>query len=198
MAAAAKTGAEDREEWERAWAALLWTFAAAAAYTLVSSQVIEVHIIPLDSSPGHALHARHRLSRRGGELHALSSSRKSVCETEESVKVLKSLKTLPNPEKKNLPSTRRVVCLIGISNRLMGSLVLVPDQVAALKSFPVLSWLGLPAATAWGWEVAPAMGYIGQGMIMGPKTSLSMLGGALLGAAPAFGHTPSGILLGML
>lgn len=32
-----------------------------------------------------------------------------------------------------------------------------------LRSFPVLSWLGFPAATAWGWELAPSMGYIGQG-----------------------------------
>lgn len=52
----------------------------------------------------------------------------------------------------------------------------------AVKSFPIFTWLGLPAATAWGWEVSPSMGYVGQGMIMGPKTALSMLGGALLGA----------------
>ena len=86
------SGSEDREEWERAWAALLWTFAAAAAYTLASA------------------------------------------------------------------------------------------YTPAIKSFPLFTWLGLPGVTAWGWEVAPSMGYVGQGMIMGPKTALSMLGGALLGA----------------
>ncbi|KAK9902795.1 hypothetical protein WJX75_006292 [Coccomyxa subellipsoidea] len=84
-------GAEDEGEWARAWAALLWTFAAAAAYTLAAA------------------------------------------------------------------------------------------QLPWLRSFPVLSWAGLPAATAWGWELAPSMGYIGQGMIMGPKTALSMFGGAVLG-----------------
>ncbi|BDA51281.1 Putative oligopeptide transporter YGL114W [Coccomyxa sp. Obi] len=84
-------GAEDEGEWARAWAALLWTFAAAAAYTLAAA------------------------------------------------------------------------------------------RLSWLRSFPLLSWIGLPAATAWGWEVAPAMGYIGQGMIMGPKTALSMFGGAVLG-----------------
>ncbi|EIE19928.1 OPT superfamily oligopeptide transporter [Coccomyxa subellipsoidea C-169] len=84
-------GVEDEGEWARAWAALLWTFVAAAAYTLAAS------------------------------------------------------------------------------------------QLPWLRSFPILSWVGLPAATAWGWEVAPAMGYMGQGMIMGPKTALSMFGGAVLG-----------------
>lgn len=63
---------DDKEEWARAWAALLWTFAAAALYTVGSSQLLW------------------------------------------------------------------------------------------LKSFPVLTWLGLPAATRWGWELSPSMGYIGQ------------------------------------
>ena len=43
------------------------------------------------------------------------------------------------------------------------------------------TWIGFPAATHWGWELAPSMGYIGQGMIMGPKTAISMLIGAVLG-----------------
>jgi len=52
-----------------------------------------------------------------------------------------------------------------------------------LRALPVFTWVGLPAATTWGWVLTPAMGYIGQGMIMGTKTSLSMLIGALLGYA---------------
>ena len=58
---------------------------------------------------------------------------------------------------------------------------LLASQVPALKSFPIFSWVGLPAATAWGWELAPSMGYIGQGMIMGPRTAVSMLLGAIAG-----------------
>jgi OPT oligopeptide transporter protein len=60
---------------------------------------------------------------------------------------------------------------------------LVAGQVPWLLSFPVLSWLGLGSATAWGWELTLSTGYVGQGMIMGPRTVLSMLAGALLGAA---------------
>ena len=41
--------------------------------------------------------------------------------------------------------------------------------------------MGMAEVTAWGWEVTPSMGYIGQGMIMGPKTAFSMLAGAVAG-----------------
>lgn len=60
---------------------------------------------------------------------------------------------------------------------------MLAGAVPAFKSFAILSWIGLPGAAEWGWEFAPAMGYIGQGMIMGPRTAASMLVGALLGYA---------------
>lgn len=49
----------------------------------------------------------------------------------------------------------------------------------------------LQAATRWGWVLTPSMGYIGQGMIMGPRTAFSMLAGAIAGAPPAAGRHPS-------
>lgn len=67
-----------------------------------------------------------------------------------------------------------------------GGYTLASAAVPALKSFPVFTWAGLPAATAWGWEVAPSAGYIGQGMIMGPRTSLSMLAGAIFGGSLSY------------
>ena len=39
---------------------------------------------------------------------------------------------------------------------------LLAAAVPRLHSFPVLSWVGLPAATAWGWQLTPSTGYIGQ------------------------------------
>lgn len=50
-----------------------------------------------------------------------------------------------------------------------------------IRSFPIATWVGLRVVTEWGWEVTPSMGYIGQGMIMGPKTAFSMLAGAVVG-----------------
>ena len=58
---------------------------------------------------------------------------------------------------------------------------LLASWVPAIHSFPVASWLGMRVVTDWGWEVTPSMGYIGQGMIMGPKTAFSMLAGAVVG-----------------
>ena len=63
-----------------------------------------------------------------------------------------------------------------------GGYTLAASQWGLLRSFPVFTWVGLPGVTAWGWEIAPSMGYIGQGMIMGPRTAVSMLLGAITGA----------------
>lgn len=71
-----------------------------------------------------------------------------------------------------------------------GGYTLAAAALPGLRSFPVLSWLGWPGATAWGWELAPSAGYIGQGMIMGPCTSLSMLAGAVSGGHIGLGTQP--------
>lgn len=64
---------------------------------------------------------------------------------------------------------------------LAGSYTLLSGFVTQLKQFPVLSLVGWESATRWGWVLSPSFGYIGQGMIMGPRTAWSMLGGALIG-----------------
>lgn len=58
---------------------------------------------------------------------------------------------------------------------------LLASWLPQIHSFPIASWVGLRVVTDWGWEVTPSMGYIGQGMIMGPKTAFSMLAGAVVG-----------------
>ncbi|KAL3133453.1 OPT superfamily [Trebouxia sp. C0009 RCD-2024] len=58
---------------------------------------------------------------------------------------------------------------------------LLASWVPWIRSFPIATWVGLRVVTDWGWEVTPSMGYIGQGMIMGPKTAFSMLAGAVVG-----------------
>ncbi len=50
-----------------------------------------------------------------------------------------------------------------------------------LANLPVMSWIGLPGVTMFSWTITPSLSYVGQGMIMGPKTGLSMLLGALFG-----------------
>lgn len=48
-------------------------------------------------------------------------------------------------------------------------------------NMPVMTWVGLPALTTFCWTITPSLSYVGQGMIMGPKTGLSMMLGALFG-----------------
>jgi OPT family oligopeptide transporter len=66
---------------------------------------------------------------------------------------------------------------------LSGGYTLLSHFVPTLKNLPVLTWLGYPAATALFWTLQPSLSYVGQGIIMGPRTTISMLLGALLGWA---------------
>lgn len=64
-----------------------------------------------------------------------------------------------------------------------GGYVLIGYFIPVLLDMPVLSWVGFAVATEWGWSINPSLGYVGQGMIMGPRTAVSMLGGAVVGWA---------------
>ena len=50
--------------------------------------------------------------------------------------------------------------------------------IPQLRSVPVL---GLPLAQEWLWSLNPSPAYVGQGIIMGPATTLHMLLGAIVG-----------------
>ena len=68
-----------------------------------------------------------------------------------------------------------------ITFALATAYTLLSSKWTILKTFPVFSWVGLPGVTAWGWELSPSLGYVGQGMIMGPRSAVSMLLGAIAG-----------------
>ena len=48
---------------------------------------------------------------------------------------------------------------------------------------PVFSWIGLDLFTEWQWVLTPSFSYVGQGMIMGQRSAVSMFVGALVGWA---------------
>ncbi|KYR00052.1 hypothetical protein DLAC_03195 [Tieghemostelium lacteum] len=50
--------------------------------------------------------------------------------------------------------------------------------VPRLKMIPIM---GMYMANSWNWGLTPSLSYVGQGMIMGTKTGVSMLAGAILG-----------------
>eukprot|EP01130_Rhizamoeba_saxonica_P001975 TRINITY_DN11794_c0_g1_i1.p1 TRINITY_DN11794_c0_g1~~TRINITY_DN11794_c0_g1_i1.p1 ORF type:complete len:666 (+),score=103.36 TRINITY_DN11794_c0_g1_i1:162-2159(+) len=55
--------------------------------------------------------------------------------------------------------------------------------IPVLHNIPIFSLVGLPIATQFYWVWTPAPSYIGQGMIMGPRTCFSMFLGSILGWA---------------
>lgn len=61
------------------------------------------------------------------------------------------------------------------------TLTFLTNLVPGLGRFPLFDWMGFKVASAWGWEILPSFGYVGQGMIMGKRTTLSMLAGAVVG-----------------
>lgn len=58
---------------------------------------------------------------------------------------------------------------------------LLGNFVPIFKNIPLGTYLGVPALTAWSWTLQPSPSYFGQGLIMGPKTAVSMLLGTIVG-----------------
>jgi len=59
-----------------------------------------------------------------------------------------------------------IAFVVAFVYKIIAELVEV-DGEQVLASFPVFSWLGWKAASAWGWVLYPSPGYIGQGMVRG-------------------------------
>jgi OPT family oligopeptide transporter len=49
-----------------------------------------------------------------------------------------------------------------------------------LSDIPIMNWFGAQGVTQWQWKLKLSLAYVGQGMIMGFKTGISMLSGAIL------------------
>jgi putative OPT family oligopeptide transporter len=50
----------------------------------------------------------------------------------------------------------------------------------AASNLAIGNWIGLPILSRWHWTLRPTLSYVGQGMIMGPKSVLSMFLGAVI------------------
>lgn len=70
--------------------------------------------------------------------------------------------------------------VLGFTMLAAAAVSVVTEFVPVLHSLPVFQWMGVPLATAVGWTITPSLSYVGQGMIMGPRTTASMLLGSVL------------------
>ncbi|KAL6065382.1 Succinate dehydrogenase iron-sulfur subunit [Balamuthia mandrillaris] len=73
--------------------------------------------------------------------------------------------------------------IFGVAFFLSSSYIFLAYFFPFLANVPIFSWLGFSAATEFYWTITPSLSYVGQGMIMGTRTGLSMLAGALFGWA---------------
>ncbi|KAK8086881.1 hypothetical protein PG994_001855 [Apiospora phragmitis] len=68
--------------------------------------------------------------------------------------------------------------LLLISFAVSGVYTLLTYFFPILRSLPIF---GAHAATTWLWDLNPSLAYVGQGIIMGPATTIHMLIGAIVG-----------------
>ncbi|KAK7977675.1 hypothetical protein PG988_005165 [Apiospora saccharicola] len=68
--------------------------------------------------------------------------------------------------------------LLLISFGISGVYTLLTYFFPILRSLPIF---GAHAATTWLWDLNPSLAYVGQGIIMGPATTIHMLIGAIVG-----------------
>lgn len=73
---------------------------------------------------------------------------------------------------------KRNVHLLLSAFLISGMLTLATYFVPGIRNIPVL---GTVAAESWLWTLNPSLAYVGQGVIMGPATTLHMLLGAVVG-----------------
>ncbi|KAL2116980.1 hypothetical protein VTJ04DRAFT_9148 [Mycothermus thermophilus] len=79
---------------------------------------------------------------------------------------------------KHADSWRQNVRLLLLCFLVSGLFTLATYFVPVLRNLPVF---GSVAATSWLWTFNPSLAYVGQGIIMGPATTLHMLLGAVVG-----------------
>lgn len=83
-----------------------------------------------------------------------------------------------------IPSSRQQAPawrLLFVCFAFSASYTLLGNYIPIIKNVPIGTYLGVPSLTAWSWTLQPSPAYFGQGLIMGPHTTCSMLLGAVIG-----------------
>lgn len=75
---------------------------------------------------------------------------------------------------------RAKIRLMGLAFAGSATYTITTYFIPALRNLPIL---GLPLAKKWLWALNPSPAYVGQGIIMGPTTTIHMLIGAIIGWA---------------
>ncbi|KAH6848002.1 OPT oligopeptide transporter protein-domain-containing protein [Chaetomium sp. MPI-CAGE-AT-0009] len=118
----------------------------------------------------------HGKGREGGERQT-SEGFASLAAREGEGEV-QAVSTADGEGTKHAESWRRNVRLLLICFFVSGLFTLATYFLPILRNIPVF---GSVAASTWLWTLNPSLAYVGQGIIMGPATTLHMLLGAVVG-----------------
>ena len=72
---------------------------------------------------------------------------------------------------------------LGGSFALSFAVALLGFFAPPLANLKLFSWVCLPTLSAWHWSLRPSLSYVGQGIIMGPRSAFSMLAGVRRGGS---------------
>ncbi|PGH03736.1 hypothetical protein GX51_03880 [Blastomyces parvus] len=119
-----------------------------------------------------------RMRRRSRSNSARERERATLLARDEREGPSHSISTLALAERDRRKDWRAKIKLLTYAFGVSATYTLVSYFIPRLRDLPIF---GLPLATHWLWTLNPSPAYIGQGIIMGPATSLHMLVGAILG-----------------
>ncbi|RKU44742.1 hypothetical protein DL546_004506 [Coniochaeta pulveracea] len=131
------------------------------------------------------LHGRHTDVKPSGQYDSVPSDFASLATGERAPSLSSDRSVEPaigdadNDEGRLSPSSwKRNVQLMLLCFVVSGVLTIVSYFFPILRNIPVF---GSTAAASWLWAFNPSLAYVGQGVIMGPSTTLHMLLGAVVG-----------------
>ncbi|KKA28668.1 hypothetical protein TD95_004756 [Thielaviopsis punctulata] len=126
------------------------------------------------------LHGQTKIKKDGTEDNSNSGGFASLVPYEDENEDDQDSQPVDEPEQHQVPQWASSMRLLLICFSVSGAFTLATYFFPSLHSVPIF---GSAVAANWLWTLNPSLAYVGQGMIMGPETSLHMLLGAIVGWA---------------
>lgn len=164
-----------------AWQLILWSFAIAffgvffAVPLRVQTILKEKLKFPSGTATAQMIKTLHKINEDTMKVHDDNNTTNTMSDSEDN-----NEKEAKEAREESEEWNRKLIYLL-VSFGASSIVLLATYFVPILGSIPIMTWIGLSGMTKFYWTLTPSLSYVGQGMIMGPKTGLSMILGALFG-----------------
>ena len=155
--------------------------------TATAEIIRQLHGLPPPASTSSVCHNHNHNHNHNNnkldQIHEKSSSSSCMGSKDEMTPLIASTTSsssvLPIQQQQPIPPAWRLLfCSFAISAAYT---IIGENCIPIIRNVPLGTYLGYPVLTAWSWTVQPSPSYFGQGLIMGPKTAVSMFLGTLVG-----------------